>query len=110
MATTRQKAPDALVQDVVARIVDVAAPVRIVLFGSAARDEAGAHSDLDVLVVVRPGTHRRRTAQRIYRALLGVGHAVDVIVVTEEDLERHKDNAGMIIGTALGEGRELYAA
>ena len=98
------------VETAVKRIVDVVGPLRIILFGSAARGQLGSHSDLDMLVVVRTGTHRRRTAQRIYRALFGTGHAVDVVVVTEDDLVLHRHNAGMIIGIALEEGRELYAA
>lgn len=99
-----------VVESAVERIVQAVAPIRIILFGSTARGEAGLHSDLDVLVVVRSGSHRRRTAQRIYRALFGMTHAVDVVVVTEDDLERHRHNPGMVICTALEEGRELYAA
>ena len=98
------------IETAVERIVLAVAPVRIILFGSTARGEAGLHSDLDVMVVVRTGVHRRRTAQKIYRALFGMSHAVDVVVVTEGDLERHRQNPGMVIGTALAEGRDLYAA
>jgi predicted nucleotidyltransferase len=42
---------DTILQDIVQRIVDVAQPERIILFGSAARGEMGPHSDVDVLVV-----------------------------------------------------------
>lgn len=43
-------APD-LLAEVVRRIVEVARPERIILFGSAARGDAGRDSDLDFLVV-----------------------------------------------------------
>ena len=95
---------------VIDRIVSVAHPLKIVLFGSASRGELGPHSDLDLLVVVSPGAHRRKTAQRIYRQLIGVGVPVDVVVVTAEDLEQFKDHRGMVIRPALAEGRVLYAA
>ncbi len=35
---------------------------------------------------------------------------VDVVVVTPEDTGKYQDKAGTIIGPALREGREVYAA
>ncbi len=46
--------------EIVHRIVEVARPERIILFGSAARGQMGGDSDVDLLVVVEPGVHRRR--------------------------------------------------
>lgn len=69
----------------------------------------GPSSDLDVLVIIPPGIHRRKTARSIYRNLIGVGFAVDVVVVTEQDIERYKDNSGLVIKSALEQGRILYA-
>ena len=99
---------DALLQEVVRRIVDTAQPETIILFGSAARGEAGPHSDLDVLVV-KSGIHRRRLAGDIYENLIGVGCAVDVVVVTPEDIERYGDCPALVIEPALREGRVIYA-
>jgi predicted nucleotidyltransferase len=99
-----------LLAEVIRRIVEVAHPERIILFGSAARGDAGPDSDLDLLVVKRGVEHRRRLAQVIYRRLLGVEAPVDVLVVTPEDVEEFKDKAGTIIGPALREGREVYVA
>jgi hypothetical protein len=65
---------------------------------------------VDLLVVVRPGVHRRRLAGDIYVRLIGVGLPVDVIVVTTEDLERFSDSPATVIPAALEEGRLLYAA
>jgi uncharacterized protein len=96
--------------EVVRRIVRVAAPERIVLFGSAARGEAGSDSDLDLLVI-KPGRyHRGRLTDAIYRSLIGVGQAVDVVVVTPEDVDRYRDALGLVIAPALREGRVVYAA
>jgi predicted nucleotidyltransferase len=41
----------AVLADIVARIVAVTAPERIILFGSAARGQLGPNSDLDLLVI-----------------------------------------------------------
>lgn len=92
------------------RIVDAVHPIRIILFGSAVRGEMGPDSDVDVLVVMPDGTHRRQTAQYIHTQLFGIPFAVDVLVATPTDLDKHRDNIGLIYRTVLREGREIYAA
>lgn len=99
---------DQILDQIIRRIVQVAHPSKIILFGSAERGEMGANSDVDVLVVMPSAIHRRNTARSIYRNLIGVGLAVDVVVVTEEDIRRHKDNIGMVIKPALEHGRVVY--
>lgn len=97
-------------KELVNRIVRVAHPRRIILFGSAARGTMGPDSDLDVLVIMRNGIHRRRTAGRIHLGLWGFGIAKDIVVVTEEDVEKYGGNPYMVICNALREGKELYRA
>ena len=97
-------------QTIVDRVVATANPNKIILFGSAQRGDMGPNSDLDILVVMPSGIHRRTTARSIYRNLIGVGFATDIIVVTEEDIEQYKDNIGLVIKPALEEGKVLYAA
>jgi len=99
--------PLQVLEEIVERIVKVADPERIVLFGSAVRGEMGPNSDLDLLVV-KSGVHRRHLAQRIYLNLIGVGQAVDVVVATPEDLERYRDSIGLIYRSALREGKVIY--
>ncbi len=95
---------------IVQRIVDAVHPERIILFGSAARGEMDADSDIDMLVVMPEGTDRRGVAGYIHTKLFGIPFAVDVLVTIPSLLERHKDNIGLIYRTVLAEGRELYAA
>jgi uncharacterized protein len=97
-----------IVDELTRRIVEAVHPLQIILFGSAARGEMGPHSDLDVLVVMPDGTHRRKTTKEIYRNMWGLGFAKDIIVVTESDVETHRSNPYMIIKNALDEGKELY--
>ncbi len=102
--------PQALFDEVVRRIVAVAQPDEIILFGSAARGEVGPDSDLDFLVVKSGVPHRRRLAQQIYVALFGIPVPVDVIVATPEDIEDLRDKPGTVIGPALRGGKQVYAA
>ena len=93
-------------QELVRRILEVSRPLRIVLFGSHARGQSGAHSDMDILVVVPSDSHRREVSALIYRNLVGFGRAVDLVVATPEDLERAPPS--LVYRTALRDGRELY--
>jgi predicted nucleotidyltransferase len=110
MGTTQRQLPPAVLDEIVRRVVAVAHPDRIVLFGSAARGEMGPDSDVDLLVVKSGVPHRRRLAQQIHQAFFGLGVPVDVIVVTPEDIRAFSNKVGTIIEPALREGREVYAA
>ncbi len=94
---------------IIQRIVEVAKPEKIILFGSAARGTMGTHSDVDLLVV-KAGAKRLDLTGEIYRALHGVGAPVDVIVATPEDLERYRDSHALVIAPALKQGKVVYAA
>jgi predicted nucleotidyltransferase len=100
----------ALLDEIVRRIVEVAHPDRIILFGSAARGEMGPDSDIDLLVVKSGVASRLHLAQAIYLHLFGIVVPVDIIVVTPEDIEAGRCKVATIIRPALEEGREVYAA
>jgi predicted nucleotidyltransferase len=97
-----------VLDEIVRRIVQIADPDKIILFGSAARGEIGRHSDLDLLVVKSGCVHRRKLAQDIYKSLLGIGLPIDVVVVTPEDIERYRDAIGLVIEPAIREGQVVY--
>ena len=96
-----------VLDDVIARVVEVADPEKIILFGSAARGGMTRNSDIDLLII-RKGGHSRRLVGQIYRRLRGVEIAVDAIVVSPEDVERYKDSHALVIKPALREGTVVY--
>jgi predicted nucleotidyltransferase len=107
---TRLGPPDpAILADIVERIVRVAEPERIVLFGSAARGEMGPDSDYDLLVIKAGKFKRDRVTRDIYRQMTGEA-AVDVVVVTPEEVERYRDTHCLVICPAIREGRFIYEA
>jgi hypothetical protein len=69
-----------------------------------------ANSDVDLLVIKSGNFHRGRLTEEIYMNLFGVGQAVDVVVVTPEDVARYRDSLALVIRPALEEGRLVYAA
>ena len=95
--------------EIIRRIVEVAQPEKIILFGSAAREEMGPNSDIDLLVI-KSGANRLELTGRIYRHMHGVGEAVDIVVVTPEDVERYRNSHALVIAPALREGKVVYAA
>ncbi|MFB3880051.1 MAG: nucleotidyltransferase domain-containing protein [Armatimonadota bacterium] len=72
--------------ELVRRVVEAVHPLKIIVFGSAARGEMGPDSDVDLLVVMPEGTHRGQTADRTYLSVRRVGIPSDVVV--GEDYER----------------------
>lgn len=89
-------------------LAEVAPPrARIILFGSHARGEPGAGSDLDFLVVEREVANRIDEAVRLRRALNPLRVPADVIVVSEERVEEWGEVPGTMLHAALTEGRVL---
>ena len=103
--------PPEILSEIIRRVVEVEVvqPEKIILFGSAARGEMGPNSDVDLLVV-KSGAYRLDLTGRIYMNLRGVGVAVDVIVVTPEDVEKYRNSHALVIAPALQEGKLVYAA
>jgi predicted nucleotidyltransferase len=94
---------------VVARIVERFDPLKVILFGSRARGDAGSHSDVDLLVVMPDGIEdERRVTVEIRRLLRDMPVAKDVVVTTPEEIERRGDLVGTVLRPALREGKVLY--
>jgi len=96
-----------ILAEVVRRIVEVAEPEKIFLFGSAARGEMTSNSDLDLLII-KEGGDALDLMGRIYRSMHGVGTAVDALVVAPDDVERYRNSHALVFRPALQEGRVIY--
>src|SRR5438105_2644985 len=110
MHTKKGRVKRQVLGDVIRRVVEAAQPNQIILFGSAARGEMGPNSDLDLLVIKGGKFDRGRLTTAIYRHLAGADAAVDVVVVTPEEVERYRDTPCLVICPALREGKIVYGA
>lgn len=110
--TTFPVPTEAEIQHVVELVVTTVQPLRIVLFGSAARDELREGSDLDMMVVMPAGVARQGVARQLYSALTehGVGLPVEFHVTTSALIEQGKDDVGYLYYDVVREGPEVYAA
>lgn len=106
----RHTVPQSVLDEIIRPVVKIAQPDRIILFGSAARGTMGPNSDVDLLVVKSGQFHRGHLTEEIYMNLIGVGQAVDVVVVTPEDVERYQNSHALVIAPALREGKIVYAS
>lgn len=97
-------------EEAIERIVAGFDPLRVVLFGSLARGEAGANSDVDLLIVMPDDSFpdKHEVTVEILRALKDMPFPKDVVVTTPEEIERRGDLVGTVLRPALREGKVLY--
>jgi len=93
---------------IVERITERFRPEKIILFGSYARGTPTADSDADLLIVMNVPGSKRKASVEIDLLLVGIHIPTDVIVVTPEDVDRHRDCLGNVIRDAIREGKVLY--
>jgi predicted nucleotidyltransferase len=101
---------ETLLNEVVRRVLSVARPERIVLFGSAAAGRMNRDSDIDLLVLEPTPRNPRKESVRIGDALRGLGFPFDVIVMDTERFEETKSLIGGISYPASQTGRVIYEA
>lgn len=91
-------------------IVERFDPNQIILFGSHARNEAGKHSDVDLLVVLPEDVEwRKQRGNPVRRAIADrFVLPVDVIVRSPASIARYRDDPYSLINTILNEGEVLY--
>ena len=83
---------------------------RIVLFGSRAHGDHREDSHVDLLVVAESTLPAAERSARLRIALRGLGVGFDLIVLTPEELERHRAWKSGVVAQALAEGIVLHAA
>ncbi len=71
---------ETLAQEIVRRILAVATPDRVILFGSAATGQMTRESDIDLMVVEPKPENTRNEDVRIRHALGDMGYALDVML------------------------------
>jgi predicted nucleotidyltransferase len=99
-----------VIDEVTRLLIDFYRPVRIYLFGSAARGEAGPDSDLDFCVVLPDDAPRNVYLDRSIRQRFWDLHApIDIVRLPYRDLDaRAAHVVASLPATILREGRLLY--
>lgn len=102
---TTATVPDALLRPVIAYFN----PRRVILFGSAARGEAGPDSDLDLLVVLDDDAPPEQLNWRAsYEARRSYHRAVDIVQCRESAFKHKCRIIGSLAHTVATEGVIVY--
>lgn len=105
------KTEEALLNEIVRRLVQTLQPERIYLFGSRARGDARPDSDYDLLVVVKERTGEGlEMEQRAYGAMWGLHAPVEIVVMTTDYFDWMLEAAASLPASVQREGRLLHAA
>jgi predicted nucleotidyltransferase len=97
------------IQQMVELIVAQFQPEKIILFGSHARGDVTADSDVDLLVVMAVEGSKRAKQLEIRAAVHDVRVPKDILVSRPEEFQWRKDIIGTIERPAVSEGKVLYA-
>lgn len=87
---------------------EAAKPSRVILFGSYARGDAVDSSDLDFLVVEPTLQDKFREMVRLRQVLRPLRVPADVLVCSQDDIERQQDSCSTAVYWALREGKVIY--
>ena len=104
---TKRLVPRALLDP----IIDYFKPQRVILFGSAARGEAGRDSDIDLMVVVDDDAPPEKlTLQAAQQARRGYRRPADVFPIRAATFERNRNIIGTLAAEADIDGIVVYGS
>jgi predicted nucleotidyltransferase len=97
-----------LIQKIVSILVASAHPLKIILFGSGARNAMQQDSDLDLLIIEEAIDNKGKEMVRLRNAIGNVGVGVDVLVYSRNEVEEWGHLPGTALYSALKEGKVVY--
>ena len=103
---------EAILDEMVAAIVQEIEPEQIYLFGSRARGDARLDSDVDLLIVEQEpfgsGHSRWKEIARIRRMLSPFRIPKDILLYSTDEMAKWQHSMNHIISRSLREGKLLY--
>jgi predicted nucleotidyltransferase len=97
----------ATLKEVVRRIVKVAEPDQVILFGSAARGQLRPNSDFDLLIVKSGVSDTYELTRHLHAHLFDIRMPVDLIVATPEEIQASRYK---MLGQIYTQGRRVYSS
>jgi len=98
----------ALLREVIRRIVAVAEPEQVILFGSVARRQQRRNSDLDLLVIKSGVTDPAQLARQIRTNFFGIRKSIDIVVATPEAVQESRTQRWTFLGRIAQDGKVIY--
>lgn len=97
-----------ILDQIIQAVREVIEPDKIILFGSQARGDDKIDSDYDILIIKDTIEDERMTIKKLYRQMVGVNAAIDIILKTNEGIEKSKQRFISVTKEALDEGIIIY--
>lgn len=95
-------------KEIVARIIDVYQPEKIILFGSYANGNAKESSDIDLLLVKQTKEIPVDRAITVRKSLRDFLFPMDILVYTPDEIENFKGSKFSFISQVLKSGKIIY--
>jgi predicted nucleotidyltransferase len=96
----------ATLKEVIRRIVRVAQPDQVILFGSAARGQLHPNSDFDLLVIKSNVSDTYELTRYLHAHLFDIRMPIDLIVATPEEIQASRYK---MLGQIYAQGRRVYS-
>ena len=96
------------IETVARTIGETARAERVILFGSYARGVATEESDVDLLVVAESDLPRHKRSRELYRLIRPHPFAMDIVVYTPQEVCRGSSTPVSFVSQVLREGKPVY--
>ena len=81
---------------------------RVILFGSHANGRATPDSDVDLIVVAESDLPRHKRSRDLYKRIRPHRFSMDIVVITPGELTRARKSKVSFVSQALREGESVY--
>ncbi len=96
------------IEEVARKIGEQTEAKAVVLFGSHARGQAGTDSDVDLLVIAESDLPRHKRSRQLHLMFKPYPFAMDILVYTPKEVETEREFELSFISRVLREGKRLY--
>ena len=99
---------EAIIDQIVQKIVDQVNPLQVILFGSYARGMPAIDSDVDLFVIVESNLPRHKRSAKIRLLFSPAPCPLDILVYTPQEVESCSGVVNHIVTHVMTTGKILY--